>query len=539
MPQAQTIRSSAGTVGLLGGGLCILFTGVFWLGNVWAWAAALALGLAATLAITRSIASPQAKLTAGLDFLMAHRRDFLFKEVEAWKEISPLAARVAEAVIYNLHRREYYRGAVQAVGSPFLLCDREGVITHASNSLMELLHKSDKDVLGRTVGEAFYGKGSDSLTTNAMHSRSRITEEKSLTLWDGRTLDAFVYIDCIRSVTDDVLGAVLSLVDLALVKEQQRKLEQQQAEMRGLGESINEVAQRVASAAEELSASADESAQGAHRQKGQTDSVVNAMEQMSSTVMNVAENANAASQASESAGSSAQGGVSLVREAVGVINLAAESTGKLATVLTQLDAQAGEIDRIINVINDIADQTNLLALNAAIEAARAGDAGRGFAVVADEVRKLAEKTMTATKEVENSIREVQERSRHAVAVMRETENQVHEGAAKSTQTGEALEDILRRIEDVNQRVSQIATAAGQQAKAAEDVNSSVSDIASVAAAAEEGSNQAADAARDLAQLSHELLTLSSRFTGSEGESRPGSGKAKPSAKGAPSRGKSA
>ncbi len=539
MPQAQTIRSSAGTIGILGGGLCILFSGAFWLGNVWAWATALAVGLAATLAITRSATAPQTKLAAGLDYLMAHRRDFLFKEVEAWKEIGPLAARVAEAVIYNLHRREYYRGAVQAVGSPFLLCDREGVITHASNSLMELLHKSDKDVLGRTVGEAFYGKGSDALTTNAMHSRSRLAEEKSLTLWDGRTLDAFVYVDCIRSVTGETLGAVLSLVDLALVKEQQRRLEQQQGEMRSLGESINEVAQRVASAAEELSASADESAQGAHRQKGQTDSVVNAMEQMASTVMNVAENANAASQASESAGSSAQGGVSLVKEAVGIINLAAESTGKLATVLTQLDAQAAEIDRIINVINDIADQTNLLALNAAIEAARAGDAGRGFAVVADEVRKLAEKTMTATKEVENSIREVQERSRHAVAVMRETENQVHEGAAKSTLTGEALEDILRRIEDVNQRVSQIATAAGQQAKAAEDVNSSVADIASVAAAAEEGSSQAADAARDLAQLSHELLTLSSHFTGSQGESRPGSGKATPGAKGAPRRGKSA
>ncbi|MEW5772849.1 MAG: methyl-accepting chemotaxis protein [Thermodesulfobacteriota bacterium] len=515
MSATKTTCSSAGITGLLGGGLCILFAGVFWLDNVWAWAAALAVGLAATLAAARCAAGPQNKLSAGLQGLMARRREFPFKEVESWKEFGPLAAQVSEAVIYNMHRREYYRGAVQAVGSPFLLCDRDGVITHASNSLMELLRKQEKDVVGRNVGEAFYGRGHDSHTADAMRHGAHIAEEKCLTLWDGRTLDAFVYIDCIRSVSGETMGAVLCLVDLALVKEQQRRLEGQQAEMRSLGERINEVAQRVASAAEELSASADEQAQGAHRQKGQTDSVVSAMEQMASTVMNVAENATAASQASDSAGTSAKDGVSLVKGAVGVINQAAESTGKLASVLTQLDAQAGEIDRIINVINDIADQTNLLALNAAIEAARAGEAGRGFAVVADEVRKLAEKTMTATKEVENSIREVQERSRHAVSVMRDTENQVHEGAAKSSRTGEALEDILRRIEDVNQRVSQIATAAGQQARAAEDVNSSVSDIATVAAAAEEGSAQAADAARELAQLSHELLSLSSRFTGSE------------------------
>ena len=274
----------------------------------------------------------------------------------------------------------------------------------------------------------------------------------------------------------------------------------------------------MASASEELSASSDEQARGAQQQKGQSDAVATAMEEMTATVMEVAKNAAQTSDAAQSANEAAETGAVEVREAVSGIRAVAESAGKLGQVLTSLDSQAAEIGRIISVINDIADQTNLLALNAAIEAARAGDAGRGFAVVADEVRKLAEKTMTATKEVEKSIHEIQDGSRHAVASMQETENRVAASTDATHTAGESLERIMARIREVNGQVTQIATAAEQQSAAAEEINRNIEVIAHVAAEADEGAGQTAQATRELAELANSLLQLATAFAQRQAES---------------------
>ncbi|HWR03039.1 MAG TPA: methyl-accepting chemotaxis protein [Humidesulfovibrio sp.] len=516
MKSQQQIPPAAGmwAIGAVG---AVLVLGAFFTANLYAslGLAAICLGLAGYLASTQS--NVAAQLMGGLMRVMARKRDFLFDEVKSWREYGELGALASEAFEYNMRRREFYRGAVHAVGTPFLLCDATGIITHVSESMLDLLKKKEADVQGKTVSEAFYNKKNASITEKVIAEKKDVSQELELVFWDGRKADVLAVVNCIRGIGGEVLGAVVCLADLAEVKEQSRALQKQQEQAMQVGNAINDLAQRVASASEELSASADEQAKGANRQKAQTESVSTAMEQMTATVLEVAQNATQSSDAAATASKAAGDGVTLVRDSVKGINQVAESSRKLAQVLGQLDSQAAEIDRIINVINDIADQTNLLALNAAIEAARAGDAGRGFAVVADEVRKLAEKTMTATKEVENSIREIQERSQNAVTTMRETEKQVESSTDLSNRTGLALEEIMKRIDDVTGRVAQIATAAEEQSSAAEEINRNIEDIAGIAKEAEEGAGQSASATRELAELAQNLLQLSMTFSATKSD----------------------
>jgi len=405
----------------------------------------------------------------------------------------------------------FFERALRAMGSPAFVCDAKGRVRLATRSLLKLLRKSEEQVVGQTVGNALYDRDNGSLTEKALQNLKPVAETLDLKLWDGRTVPAQIYVNIVYDVSGAPIGAAVSFLDLSDQVAHQRETEEQRERMKQAGERISSLAEHLASATELLSASADEQAQGAQKQRRQTSSVAAAMEEMTGTVLEVARNATVTSEAAGEANSSASEGVAMVKDAVSAINQVAESARQLGHEIGELDSQAGAIGQIINVINDIADQTNLLALNAAIEAARAGDAGRGFAVVADEVRKLAEKTMDATKEVENAIIAIQARSKEATSSMQATAVQVDESTALSNRAGEALQRIMDNIVDMVKRVTQIATAAEEQSSAAEGIMHNVENIASIAEDSDEAAGQAAGATREMAELARELLGVSREF----------------------------
>ncbi len=287
-------------------------------------------------------------------------------------------------------------------------------------------------------------------------------------------------------VSGTVCAVVMSATDISAKKAGEETLKRTLV-------SVTTHSQTLASAAEELSATArgmsgntDETARQAGVASTSSEEVssniamvASAAEEMNSSVREIAKNASEAAKVGTSA-----------------VKVASDTNSTVA----KLGASSVEIGEVIKVITSIAEQTNLLALNATIEAARAGEAGKGFAVVANEVKELAKQTAAATEDISAKIEAIQGDAEGAVSAIDEISQII-------AQINTIQNDIASSVDEQSSTTNEIARNVAEVSRGSSEISQNIVAVSTAAQNTTIGANETLSAAQELAKLSAELKSI--------------------------------
>ncbi len=309
--------------------------------------------------------------------------------------------------------------------------------------------------------------------------------------------------------------------------------------LRGFIREITDASQQVASSSEELTATSqqasmsaeevaktiEEMAKGASDQARDTETGSVKINEIGSMIAVEEQQRQVLNKAADEVVRLKDEGFQSLKDLVEKTEASNRSSKEIYNVVHNTSDSAKKIENASQMIRSIAEQTNLLALNAAIEAARAGEAGRGFAVVADEIRKLAEDSNKFTKEIEEIVVELTDKTNSAVTTMQEaaaltaaqtegvevtkTKFEGISGAIEKTkealsmlnQTGEAMNVKKDEIIDIIQNLSALSQ---ENAAGTEEASASVEEQTS-------SMEQIAGASEELARLAEEMQRSIAKF----------------------------
>ncbi|MFA6972920.1 MAG: methyl-accepting chemotaxis protein [Gallionella sp.] len=243
-----------------------------------------------------------------------------------------------------------------------------------------------------------------------------------------------------------------------------------------LGESFNEVLNKLNHIMREVDASGREMGQSAfqiakisheiaevgHSEQSRSTEVTNVTNQLYRASESVQTQAMAAVGRAKQTEERAREGIRMVQKNISEMEGTAQEVNLAVQKIFELEQSTEQIHEIITTIQTIAKQTDLLALNAAIEAARAGEQGRGFAVVADEVRKLAERTTRSAGEVSEIIGQLGGKVQQVTSSMNVVVSRVHDNQQVAGETAAVIEHMAGEVAQTASANDGIFGASGEQ-----------------------------------------------------------------------------
>jgi methyl-accepting chemotaxis protein len=270
-------------------------------------------------------------------------------------------------------------------------------------------------------------------------------------------------------------------------------------------DALSKIIEEVSTAIIRLASAEQQIAGGVSNLMEDSLSTASLVAEMDRTIKHVEKSAQQTAAISATVKNDAEEGREAVEATISGIGEIHRTSHITSEAIDNLTVRAGDIGRILLVIDELASQTNLLALNASIIAAQAGEHGKGFAVVAEEIKGLAKRTTLSTREISEIIDGVREETKRAVKALAMSAQRIDEGERLSQRSGTALKKIVDSVQMTTSQVEEIARSTALQSEQSQTMRRSMERVAEMV-------RQIANATRDQEQGSNAIMAAVERMT---------------------------
>lgn len=276
-------------------------------------------------------------------------------------------------------------------------------------------------------------------------------------------------------------------------------------------ERLTNMSDKIHSHAGSIAITMDQQACFATQLSSSVIEISSTMEEFSSTASQIAQHSHAVVERADKTLEDTKHGASEVENLTFKIMDISNTIQANLNEIVELGRRSKEINKVMEIINNIANQTKLIAFNAALEAASAGEAGKRFGVVAVEIRRLADSVVESTGEIEEKITEILDSVNRLVMSSEKSAALIQEGQEYASHTVAMLIESVDGVDNTTSAARQISLSTQQQQIASNQVVLALKDIEQGVKFSTESVHKSNIVIGELAALAEQLRGIVSIF----------------------------
>lgn len=246
-------------------------------------------------------------------------------------------------------------------------------------------------------------------------------------------------------------------VDDKFIEQIARQVNSTRESLKSIIDSIKNASSKVNKDSEDIVVHSKEVLKEADNQQVVIQNSLNQIGQITADMEDVAQKTYFTTEEAKKSEEMSNEGLVTVNKSIEKMNSIRDNIQESSKKIKRLGESSQSIVKVTDLIRSITKKINVLAFNAAIEATAAGQNGKAFSIMAQEVQRLAVDSATASKEIDNLIKNIQEDTASAVAAMEETTQQVVDGTKLNDNAGYILQEVAKYSAKIAEDVEDIAS----------------------------------------------------------------------------------